>query len=214
MLRQPKECSGCVLNSPSGGFSIPDGNGTNKVLIIGESLGQNELADGRPFRPHAEAGSSLQAAITRLGYDRNSFIMYNLIQCRPPFNKLEGMLFEHEAISFCKKAHLDNIIKKYKPKVILALGNLPLKYLNAEDLGEDKKKASITSVRGYRFNSIYDMKNGISPIALVSSLHPSYIKRLSNVYLGVLMRDIKFAENLQQEEFLRNLILIIMNFQQ
>lgn len=204
MLKKPKTCNNCVLANISKGFSIPDGDCKNGVLIIGESLGQNELKDARPFRPYAEAGSALNTAIIRLGLNREDFGFWNLISCCPPFNKLEGAKYESEAISYCKVHYFDEVIKKLKPKVIIAAGSLPLKYLIPEiSLWRQKakdennktllRKLSITSLRGYKFTSSYN-------IPIVPTLHPSFIRRQQMIYLGILMRDIDFAVNIAKNK--------------
>lgn len=81
MLKKPSTCSGCELENAKGGFSIPEGTCNNGVLIIGEALGEKELNDGLPFRPYAEAGSTLQTVFKRLKIDRNEFALWNLIAC-------------------------------------------------------------------------------------------------------------------------------------
>src|SRR5258706_2484599 len=151
-------------------------------MIIGESLGINELNDGLPFRPYAEAGSVLQSVFKRLNVDRNDFLLWNLIACQPPGNRLENMVYEYPAINHCK-VHFDQVFNHFKDKikVILALGNLPLRHLcqEVDDLvriaKEDKdkglqKKLRINSLRGYRFTSNYN-------IPLIATFHPSFIRR-------------------------------------
>lgn len=197
MLNKPITCKGCSLGEEkTGGFSRPEGTCRNGVLFIGESLGQNEKYEGLPFRPFAEAGAALQTAISRMGMNRSDFGFWNLIACQPPFNILNGAVYEETAISHCR-VHFDAVLKKLKPKVIMALGDLPLKHLSPEIYERKKiakelknkeliKKLSNTSLRGYQFDSIFG-------IPLVVGLHPSYVRRTNMVYLHVLMQDIYFA---------------------
>lgn len=209
MLNKPASCNGCVLANNNGGFSITEGSGKNGVMIVGEALGDREKFDGLPFRPHAEAGSSLQTAFRLLGVDRDNFVLSNIVHCQPPYNKLEGTDYEYPAVEHCK-IYLDSEIKKFKPKVILALGNVPLKHLHLltpevksyiEDLqSTDNKKAKaylkkfkISSLRGYILPTIYN-------IPMIPSLHPSFITREGRIYIGVLMRDIKTAIQLANGE--------------
>lgn len=207
MLQKPSSCSGCPLENANGGFSLPEGAGKNGVLVLGEALGDREKFDGLPLRPYAEAGSTFQTAIRLLGIERENFIIYNVVNCQPPYNALENTLYEYEAVEHCK-VHVRQVIAKYKPKVILALGNVPLKHLNVltsevksyiEELqSTDSKKAKaylkkfkISSLRGYILPTIYN-------IPMIASLHPSFITREGRIYIGVLMRDIKTAVQLAQ----------------
>lgn len=209
MLKKPSSCDGCVLQHLGKGFSISEGGGKNGVLVLGESLGDREAFDGLPLRPHAEAGSAFQTALRFLHLDRENFVLFNTINCQPPYNKLEGTDYEFPAVKHCK-VHVQQVINKYKPKVILALGNVPLKHLHViepeiksyiEDLqSTDPKKAKaylkkfkISSLRGYILPTIYG-------IPMIPSLHPSFITREGRIYIGVLMRDIKTAIQLAAGE--------------
>jgi uracil-DNA glycosylase family 4 len=207
MLKKPDQCKGCPLYATNNymGFSQPEGRCKSGVLIIGEALGDREKYDGLPFRPYAEAGSSLQTAIRLLGKEREDFAFWNMIGCQPPFNKLEGADYEFEAIEHCK-FYFKHVIEHFKPKVILALGNVPLKHLMVLDdetlAHQDKlkstdlrqyrsymKKFKISSLRGYVLPSIYK-------IPIIPSLHPSFIAREGRIYIGVLMRDLSTAIDL------------------
>ena len=199
MLHKDKLCAGCPLfMAPNSGFSMPEGKCTNGVLIIGEALGQKEYMAGLPLRPDAESGSVLQTVFRRLGVDRSEFLLWNLIACRPPNNLLENMPYEREAIMHCR-VHFQNVLQANygKIKCILALGNLPLRYLcpeieelyNAAKADKNKKqlkKLGSTSLRGYAFNSILG-------IPIVSTIHPSFIARGERLLLHVLKRDVYFA---------------------
>jgi uracil-DNA glycosylase family 4 len=180
MLEKPKTCTGCSLENISQGFSIPEGTGAIPVLICGESLGYNELLDGLPFRPQAQAGSILHRVIQKARIDRNSLAFWNLTACKPPQDKLAGQSYEYSAINHCR-VHFDKVIEKYKPKVILALGRLPFKHLT----GMEGYKLDISTVRGYIFKC-----NRYDNIYVVPSFHPSYIRRGALYLMGVLMHDL------------------------
>lgn len=209
MLNKPLACVGCTLYTESKGFSVPEGRCSNKVLIVGESLGSNEVMDNLPFRPYAEAGSVLQTVFRILGYERTNFGMWNMIGCQPPYNALENTRYEYEAIEHCREAHFNRIVERFKPKVILALGNVPLKHLwkkpdylieyidslPEDDKDEKKLKKNylknflISSMRGYILPSIYG-------IPLIASFHPSHINQdKGRTLLGVLMQDLTQALN-------------------
>jgi uracil-DNA glycosylase family 4 len=182
MLKKPNPCRGCPLDFDWSGFSIPYGTGNNKIMVVGEALGEFEKIEATPFVRHAESGSVLETAFRKAGVKREDFILWNLIGCQPPNNKLENTNYEFQAINHCK-TYFNQIVDKYKPKVFLALGSVPFKHLT----GTNGPIGGITINRGYVFDSIY---NGIR---VVPSLHPSFINRKLRKHLGVLVRDIKRA---------------------
>lgn len=225
MLQKPKTCSGCSLERTSRSFSIPEGNCKTGVMIVGEALGDKEAFDSLPFRPSAEAGSVLQSALRLLygfdpKFDRLQFGLWNLVACQPPYNKLENAEYEESAINHCK-VHFNNVFARFKPKVILALGNLPLKYLwkrdsridnfiqemngkiaEAKEAGDkdEAKKLKKTLTRFRSKTKISSMRGYTLPsiygIPMVASLHPSGINREGRVHIGTLMRDIYHAVNI------------------
>lgn len=186
-MTKPPECRNCSLEDLGFLFTLPEGTGQNGVIGIGEGPGKNEAIDGLPFRPHAEAGSVLHKAFAKLGYTRSQFRLYNLIQCQPPGNELAGTQYEASAITHCKR-HFDPVVVGFQPstphKVILAFGNLPLKWLSSFS-GDPKEKQSISYLRGYVLKSRYGL--------LVPTWHPSYIKRGAPEYFEALCYDIRKA---------------------
>lgn len=211
MLQKPSACRGCVLEKIGTGFSNSEGRCSNGVLIIGEALGSTEVQDALPFRPYAEAGSVLQTAFRILRLERSDFGLWNMVACQPPYNALENTSYEYEAVEHCK-VHFERVLKKFNPKVVLALGNVPLKHLWKQDpkvvefvdnMPTDTKEEvkakkqylknfAIGSARGYILESIYG-------IPLIASFHPSHINYdKGRTLLGVLMQDLMQAMNIAQ----------------
>ena len=159
-----------------------------KIPMI-ESAGHEEVIDELPFRPQAQAGSKLQQALRLAAAEnprvrRERFLIWDLIACQPPNNALDGMWYCGSAIEHCQrhfKRVLDYRVPGDKQRVILALGNLPLRMLT-EYSGIAKEKQSVTSLRGYVLQSDYG--------PLVSGFHPSFIKRGNHKYTPVLVKDI------------------------
>lgn len=172
----------CPIPGASG-FCAPEGTGANGVLILGESLGEAEVEDGLPFRPYAAAGSVLERAIRRCGMDRSQFVIYNVVPVRPPKNWLEGAPWEAEAVAW-GKSFLEEVIREYKPKVILALGNVALRATTG-NCGEHR---GVGSLRGYSIPS-----NQWENMAVVPAFHPSFLRRGSMGLLSTLMHDIKLS---------------------
>ena len=163
------------------GFSTPDGTGSIGVLILGEALGEQEAHDGLPFRPYAPAGSVLDRAIRRAGFARDQFVLWNVVPVRPPNNWLEKAPWEAAAISW-GLPQLQKVINDYRPRCILALGNIALRATT----GLAGPFRGVGHMRGYPLPSLYD-------IPVVSSFHPSFLRRGAMPLLSVLMDDIKLA---------------------
>lgn len=194
-MLKPPECIGCPLHTLGQGFSIPEGLGTAGVAIVGEALGFEEYMDGLPFRPRAQAGSKLEECIKTVASEtinpisRNSFKLWNIIGCKPPGNELKDAPYEAKAIDHCR-VHFERVMQSFVPpnvcgkRVILSLGNIPLKTLTGVT-GIAKEKQSISHLRGYVSESPYGL--------VVPSYHPSFIKR-GNLHLTpLLVDDIKRA---------------------
>lgn len=187
MRNKPKECSKCPLEYLGTGFLEPEGDCVNGVLILGEAAGEAEARESRPFRPYAAAGSVLERCINKAGFRREEFGVYNVVNCRPPGNKLEGQKYEAGAVNHCK-THVKRVIERYSPRVILAVGGVPCRWLT----GMAGPKKSISLLRGFCFESTYG-------IPVIPTLHPAFIARGQAKYLQVLIRDIQFAVQVARE---------------
>lgn len=159
------------------GHCNPDGIGTNGVLILGEAMGEAELKDSLPFRPWAPAGSVLDRAIRRCGFQRDQFVIYNAVPVHPPKNYLDGAPYEGAAIAW-GRPYVESVVNSFKPRCILALGNVALRA--TAGIG------GISVNRGYPIPSQYG-------IPVVGALHPSFLRRGEMSSFSVLMHDIKLA---------------------
>lgn len=209
---KPQSCVPCPLHAIGGPtWSSPEGSGSRRVLLLGEALGGHEAIDGLPFRPYADAGSELERAIKRCGWDRSQFILWNLVGCRPPGNHLDGALYERRAISSCRE-HLDRVIEQYQPRAILSLGRLPTRELT----GLWGEKQGIGMVRGFICDNLL-----YPGIPVIPTYHPSYIARGGGIQSeegpqekkksgvnpkhlrGTLIRDLQLAVKVAAEGFTR-----------
>jgi uracil-DNA glycosylase len=153
--------------------------------VVGEALGYEEYLDGMPFRPRAASGSKLEESFQLNGYHRESFLLYNTIQCHPFHDNIDTKEAK-DAISFCK-VHRDKVIGGFHTpfqRTLLGLGQTPLVTL-AGVSGEAKDKESITHLRGYVFPTIYG--------PMVASLHPSYLRRGKPSLTPFLVADMRKA---------------------
>lgn len=163
------------------GWCEPEGTGANGVMILGEAMGEQEAEVNLPFRPYAPAGSVLERAIRRIGTDRQSYVVWNVVPVRPPKNWLEGAPWEHPAVEWGRH-FLEEKIAQYKPKVIVALGNIPLRATT----GLAGKKLGVSNLSGFLLPSLYN-------IPVIPCFHPSYMRRGKMSHFGLLLRSLKMA---------------------
>lgn len=180
MLNKPNSCVGCCLYGNGRGFSILEGSGESGLLVIAEALGRAEELKGLPLRPDAKAGGIWQKALDSARLARERMTITNVIRCRPPDNELKGMPYERDAIDHCKQ-YLDQAIAARQPRLILVLGDVPLRELSLS-------RGTISELRGYVLQSRYG-------IPLIATYHPSHIARGATHLFGVFRHDIRRAEN-------------------
>jgi uracil-DNA glycosylase family 4 len=149
--------------------------------VLAEALGEQEVADGGlPLRPSAPSGSIFERAIRRVGYDRDQFVIFNTIPTHPPKNWINPR-WERSAIEW-GRTYVDRVIRDYKPRCILALGNVALKALT----GLSGEGRGVGHMRGW-------VLKGASSPPVIATYHPSFIRREAMPLFPVLMHDIKLA---------------------
>ena len=131
-----------------------DGNPQAELMFIGEGPGKDEDQQGLPFV--GAAGQLLTKMIAAMQFDRREVYIANVVKCRPPGNRNP----EPDEAGTCLP-YLRRQIELIKPKVIVLLGAIPLKYL----LG----KTSITRERGR-----WDEFMGVP---VMPTYHPAYLLR-------------------------------------
>jgi uracil-DNA glycosylase family 4 len=171
------------------GHLRPEGTCANGVLILGEAMGDSEVEEGLPFRPAGASGSVLERAINRIGTTRAQYVLWNSVPCQPPHNKLAGTKFETAALEWGRE-YLEEMIDRFRPKVILALGGIPTR----QTTGMVGKKMNITYLTGY---VLPGLKPSYPPV--VPCFHPAYLRRGKMSHLGVLMRCLRLAIQVARE---------------
>lgn len=171
-------CNGCPLQSRASGFGSLDGTGWNGVFLVGEALGRDEVATGKPFQ--GGAGKLLDRMLTRrndpatgVPLKREDFLIGNVINCRPPDNEITNTPYEEEAIAHCAP-YLIKALEIHKPRVIVGLGNQPLRWFTGQ--------WGITKLRGY----VFETKWG----PFIGTYHPDYIMRGKFPYAKIFQQDI------------------------
>jgi DNA polymerase len=124
-----------------------------KIMVVGESPGEQEELRGIPFC--GQAGALLTQICKIVGFDRETdFYITNAVKCHPPGNKTTN---EHvRACNGLFTQELDFV----KPDIIVTLGNFA-----TEMFGIDMK---ITECHGKEFNILENQT--ILPI-----YHPAYV---------------------------------------
>lgn len=104
------------------------------LMMIGEAPGGDEEKQGRPFV--GKAGKNLSAFLEKVGLERKDIYISNVVKLRPTKNspktgKAVNRPPSREEISFFLPFLLEEI-EIVSPKVIVTLGNVPLKAVTGD----------------------------------------------------------------------------------
>lgn len=153
-------------------------------MFIGEAFGKDELEQVRPFC--GRAGQRLRAEVRKHSnvFNKENTIMTNVLSCRPKDNTFPAVnnksYYTHwhdntrngsnrstaDIAKFCQEKWLSKEIELLKPKVIVTLGAVPLRYVCG--------KSSISESRGE-----WMFLSKVQAWAL-PTYHPSYVLRCAN----------------------------------
>lgn len=159
--QRPRRCANCPFRTTTCGSKGPI---DSPFVIVGESPGQQEVQENKPFV--GPSGKVVETAIAQvlkdfpeLGnvepYYTNAFI------CKP---RMKDFYVLQEATQCCS-GRLVEEVKRYPRKVILALGNAAL-----WGLTNDYSTRS-TSARGRHYSS------PLAEHGIVAAVHPAYLLR-------------------------------------
>ncbi len=147
-------CTKCPLHEGRTNTVFGDGDPNADLMFIGEGPGKDEDRQGLPFV--GRAGQLLTRMINAMQFQRKEVYIANIVKCRPPNNRNP----EPDEAEICMP-YLRRQIECIKPKVIVLLGAVPLKYLF--------NKTGITRIHGQWLE--------LNGIATMPSLHPAYLLR-------------------------------------
>jgi uracil-DNA glycosylase family 4 len=157
-------CISCGLHQLCKSPKIkPYGNFKKRILNIGEAPGEMEDNAGKPWQ--GRTGTLLKETYASLGIDLfEDCLNINAVNCRPEDNRQPN----NYEIACCRRIILD-VIKHFKPQVIILLGNSAVFSL----IGHRWKKSleGISKWRGWTIPD-QDFKAWICP-----TFHPSYVER-------------------------------------
>lgn len=161
-------CQRCPLYMSKNHTQKVPGEGplNSPLVLIGEGPGFDEDKAGRPFV--GRAGQLLTTILHKLNIKRENVYITNVIKCRPPQNRTPIQ----KEIKACSH-NLELELSIISPKVIIALGAVPLNYF--------KPGSSIMRERG---RWIVSKDYWIMP-----TFHPAYILRQQ----GKTLNKVKWA---------------------
>lgn len=149
------DCQACKLAPTRTNLVFGVGDPEPGLLFIGEGPGAEEDAQGEPFV--GRAGALLTGLIKAVGLTREDVYITNVVKCRPPGNRNP----EPDEIAACRPI-LQRQIELMNPRLIVTLGNVPLKLLRPTAAG-------ITRERGNTFS--------YGSWSVLPTFHPSYLLR-------------------------------------
>lgn len=176
------------VSENAGGFQfvLGDGDIGSDIVLIGEAPGKDEVAQGRPFV--GKAGAILTEFMNGAGIERKQLFITNTMKYRLAREAKGGRggLANRPAKSAeirQSAAFLHRELKIISPKVIVTLGNVPLKAFAAFSPCE-ALAAGIGECHGREFWNI-DVQGGLQAV-LLPLYHPAsviYNRELRSVYL-------------------------------
>lgn len=148
-------CTSCVLHETRTQTVFARGNPAAELCFVGEGPGEDEDVSGVPFV--GRAGQLLDKMIAGMGLTSDEVYICNVVKCRPPNNRnpLPGEM------TSCAP-FITEQLELARPKVIVTLGNIPLKGLCGVE--------GITKLRG-----TWRLYRGSIPV--MPTYHPSYVLR-------------------------------------
>ncbi len=154
LLKVVTDCTKCDLCRTRTNTVFGEGSYNAELMLIGEGPGRDEDMQGRPFV--GRSGQLLTKMLKAMGYERDEVFIANIVKCRPPNNRNP---FPNEA-DVCI-GYLARQIDIIKPKVLLLLGAVPMKFI--------LNKTGITRIHGQWFE--------YKGIKTLPTFHPSFLLR-------------------------------------
>ncbi|RLD79959.1 MAG: uracil-DNA glycosylase, partial [Bacteroidetes bacterium] len=128
-------CTKCPLVQSRNKLVFGDGSPDANIFMIGEGPGYDENEQGRPFV--GKSGILLDKILAACGFNRHQHVYIgNIVKCRPPGNRNPSAAEAAACLPY-----LHSQIELIKPKIIILMGAVALRYMIGDEL-------RITKVRG------------------------------------------------------------------
>lgn len=136
------EIANSYTDEPTGGWITGDGPIPSDILFVGEAPGKQEVEQGKPFV--GQAGKTFESYLNSIGLSREKVRITNTCFLRPINLKLgkngrqtiSNRPPKTSEIELFREV-LDDEIMLVNPKIIITLGNVPLKRLTVfKSIGE------------------------------------------------------------------------------
>lgn len=148
-------CQRCGLCRTRTNTVFGQGSVDTPLVLVGEGPGEEEDKSGLAFV--GRAGQLLTQILGAAGIDRESVFITNVVKCRPPDNRNPAA----EEMLKCSD-FLEAQLLLLRPRIVVCLGNVPLKWLLKTGEGITKLRGRWLDWRG---------------IQLFPMFHPSYLLR-------------------------------------
>ena len=155
--KEVRSCSKCQLHTSRANTVFGDGDGSARLMVIGEAPGVHEDRLGHPFV--GRAGQLLDKMLQAIGQSREQVYITNVLKCRPPENRDPTS----SEVSNCR-GYLDEQITLVAPSVILALGRFAAHSILGVDCGVGQLRANLHRVPE-------------TNVPVVVTYHPAYLLR-------------------------------------
>lgn len=176
-LRQVEEealaCTRCALAETRTKVVFGAGPVDAELFILGAAPGRHEDVQGAPLL--GAAGNVITNALAAVGLSRDDCYTTQLVKCHPPSARVP----EFAEVDACS-SYLFEQIAHLRPRVILALGELPTWFLL-------RKRLPLAKIAGYRL----DVFDGVT---LVPTYDPVQAVRGSTQAMAAIRRDVAVAK--------------------
>ena len=155
--RAIEACHRCHLRDEGGlGPVLSTGPADAPLMIVGEGPGRVEDDYGGPLI--GPSGQLLDKALASVGITRDHVYVTNIVKCRPRGNRTPTIEEGH----FCGSIWLAEEIRQVKPKVIIGLGKVALRFFLGRDAGIVRSRGHWIDYHG---------------IPVMPTFHPAYLLR-------------------------------------
>lgn len=187
------------------GFIPPTGPPSSSLFFLGEAAGEEEFYLGGPFV--GAAGALLNRVLNMSRIDRPSLRIGNVLSCKPPNNFLAGAPYEYEAVTTCRRTHLQGHLDQWlaQPapnKVLVTLGGIPLRSILTD-----------LPPKGVKVQDFHGTVNRdpTDRFWVVPTYHPSHLQRGAFNLMGVMSYDLQRAADVAANGFIPEEVALILD---